>query len=230
MVLETSLSRFPRPPGKQVKNHSAALSQPLVGDAAKPPHSVAPVLHNRLPDRQAHPDILCAAARSVRPACSPSAAVGSESRTTKLPSLCRCNRPLSRGVRGTASLGCDRGRENYLLSGGEMLLTLRTLSHRPKPPPARCMSARHRGGYPASRTGAGGRAGEQHQGGGRGQEKRCRHLDYITQSLRQQGVQVRSSAARASARPQAAAEGRGGEGFERLGHLCHRREGPRGPG
>ena len=119
----------------------------------------------------------------------------------------------------------DRGRENYLLSGGETLPGLRRpLSSAPAQTPSREVHVSGTAEVSASpdRAQVVVRVSSTKEAAAEAKKSVCRRLDYITQSLRQQGVQVRAPPARSFQpnREKAAAEGRGGEGFERLGHLC----------
>ena len=115
----------------------------------------------------------------------------------------------------------DRGRENYLLSGGETLPGLRRpLSSAPAQTPTREVHVSGTAEVSASPDWAQVvvRVSSTKEAAAEAKKSVCRRLDYITQSLRQQGVQVRAPPARSFQpdREKPAAEGRGGEGFERL--------------
>ena len=117
----------------------------------------------------------------------------------------------------------DRGRENYLLSDGETLPGLRRpLSSAPAQTPTREVHVSGTAEVSASpdRAQVVVRVSSTKEAAAEAKKSVCRRLDYITQSLRQQGVQVRAPPARSFQpdREKPAAEGRGG--FWASRHLC----------
>ncbi|KAI4539490.1 hypothetical protein MJG53_020739 [Ovis ammon polii x Ovis aries] len=89
----------------------------------------------------------------------------------------------------------DRGRENYLLSGGETLPGLRRpLSSAPAQTPSREVHVSGTAEVSASpdRAQVVVRVSSTKEAAAEAKKSVCRRLDYITQSLRQQGVQVRA--------------------------------------